>query len=716
MRAVLAAFLLLALVACDEDGAVGPEPGTDLGSRGDGTDPGFDGPPTDGAGQDVDDAGNDSLDSDSGGGDASDLGDVSATDGGGDVPTSDVDAGGDGSAEDVLEVVDDPLELVPRFAPFHPDGDFFRMPWPNDWRRQPDGRVDLSDFPRTDPLLLRHMIEVIEAEVDGFSTMPVVYVEFDQAVPDEALPSASVTLEMDASVQLIDLSHDGCGRRVPLVVTFDPEGHEYRPPNVLMGAPVVGFPLDPITPYGLVVTRDFGAEVGLHTRAPSEMGEVLRGEHADEALNTVYQPLIDCLGRDPTAGASLAISDVAVATVFTTQDPVYETRLMRDQVADPSRTEAPVVVDFAYDSDRSQPGRQRVYKGSYETPIFQVGNPPYNSDGGIELDDEGEPVVQRWERVPFSVTFPGQSEGDGPFPAIIWSDGTGATLFHHLGGEPVQDALAAGFAVATFAPQFHDERAVPGSDPVLHSFNFNNPESGRTVFRQQVVDTAYFVRVLREGVTEVDLDMPTLSTDRLLYGSHSQGSLVGAMVAGIEPEIDAFVLNGTGGYISETIIERKSPFDIEATLRTLLFVDEPLDLYHPVIQLVQMGADPVDNHNYARYWRGWPDHPSGSHVFLTNGMNDHTTPRRLIDMLTIAGDAAPLDPPGWDVDPHHVWSREPESLPIQGNRTALDDSPLTLGSYLDPETGHYTIYDVPEIRATAVGFWSSALEGVPRLE
>jgi hypothetical protein len=79
------------------------------------------------------------------------------------------------------------------------------------------------------------------------------------------------------------------------------------------------------------------------------------------------------------------------------------------------------------------------------------------------------------------------------------------------------------------------------------------------------------------------------------------------------------------------------------------------------------------------------------------------------------GDLAPLRPPGWDVDPYGVWAREPEAAPLAGNRVALDGTPLTLASHLAANHGHYTIYEVASVRAQAIRFLLTALDGTPEI-
>lgn len=598
--------------------------------------------------------------------------------------------------------------IVPRFETA--GDDFYRMPWPSDYRRHPDGRVDLGDFPNGSQPIVRLFVETIEEFVTGYSAMPVIYVALDGAPEVLSLPAPQQTIAPDSPVQLIDLSAEHCGDRTPIVLEYNYAGDRYRGDQVLSATPVVGFPLAPERSYALIVTVNLGHEDGFCSEPAQELAELLAGNHANGALVSSFAPLAPCLSE-----MGMGLDQIAGATVFTTQDAVGETRTLVDAVHGDDSIDAPTLRDWRLveeDEDRDYVS----YRAEYDTPIFQTGVSPYNNsgEGVFEFDGNGAPIVQRWEEVPLVISWP---DGvTGPVPVMIWVDGTGARLLPHRNQRVARAAFEAGFAVASFSPQFHGDRAVAGSDEVNHSFNYANPASGRTVFRQQVADTSYYIRVLREALPDVIGDLPELDTDTLVYGGQSQGGLVGAMLAGVEGEIDAYFLNGTGSYITETVLERKDPFDIAAMLEDFVQVDGGLDEFHPVIALVQLGADPVDPYNYARYWSGWEEHPSGSHMFLANGMLDHTTPQRLVEHITIVGDLAPIAPAGWDVDPYGLWDRAPEVLPISGNRTALDGSPLTLVTYLDEEQGHYTVFRVPEVRELMVSFWETALNGTPVVE
>jgi len=590
--------------------------------------------------------------------------------------------------------------------------DFYRAPWPSNARRRADGAPAMQDFPNpADIELLDAYVEVIEGNADGFSNLPVVYAGLVGELPAAALPAPPDTLQTQSVVQLVGVGPTNCGERVPLALALA-EGDGYVPAGTLQATPLDGWVLPPATDWAFVVLRMLGTNQGVTVPPPPFFREALVGA-GNDAWSQSLQPLRDCL-----PALELDPSLISFATVFTTQDPVRETRLMR-QVALES-ADAPTVVSWQEEPEFSN-AQYTTYGGRFLAPIFQEGITPYaviGDGGGLVFDAAGLPVVQRYEEVPFSIAFP--NNADGPLPVMVWEDGTAVSAtddrrvqFGHVGDDPFKEAIERGFAVANFQPQFHAGRSGPAADEVLHSFNFLNPESGRTAFRQQVVDTSTFIRLLDTAQASFD-GVPELDTTRMVYGGHSQGAIVGAMVAGLEDRFLAYMLNGVGAVLGTVIVERRDPIDINRTLSGVLgLAGGRLDRFHPVVQLAQLGADPVDPANYVRLWRGWAEHPQGNSVFMSNGFNDDTTHHTQIAAITIAADASPIQPAGWDVDPFDLWGRPEVTRPVFGNQRSINDSPLTIVSYLDADQGHFTIYRVAAVMTMGAEFWLSALDGVP---
>ncbi|MGM0558587.1 MAG: hypothetical protein ACQEVA_19535 [Myxococcota bacterium] len=602
----------------------------------------------------------------------------------------------------------DTADLVPRFEA---DGEgFYRMPWPSDMRLDEDGTLDLDDLPGQQTSLIARYVEVI-GEIDGYSTTPVAYFPFDSQVDpgEESIPGATETVQPDSPLQLIDVSEQGCGERIPVEARYKETGDRYTHDHVLQIGAVPGFTLRQRTPYAFVITTGFGAPNDYTIDRPPAIQAALADDATGE-MAEVYAPLRDCAEQ-----AGLALDDIAIATVFTTQDATTATRKMREVVMSDA-TDTPSISDWREWEDATTTDVV-AYRGTVDMPMFQEGTSPYQNTGGnLVFDADGMPEVQRWEAAPFSITVP-RDVPSGPLPVIIWEDGTGADINSHVGDTHITRALLSGFAVLSFEPQFHGDRATSGSDEILSTFNYLNPASGRTSFRQQVAETSYMIRLIREQL-DGHSDLPELDTERIMFGGHSQGAIVGAITAGVEPDIDAYYLNGVGGYLSETIVFRKDIVDVEALVKRFinLDADQDLDRFHLVVQLAQTGADATDPLNYASAWKGWEGHPDGSHVLMSNGKGDPTTSTRSMTALMTAGDVPAIGIAGWEVDPTGLrGDRAFTDNPASGNRTAESGRDLTFVSYTNKNTGHFTLYRDGRARNMALEFWKTALMGTPEV-
>jgi len=607
--------------------------------------------------------------------------------------TSDVFSGADGDAFGDADSVISPPDIDPSQEPlrprYAPEGlGFFDTPWPSDLRLTADGHVDLVGFPSSDNETVGNYVSTASAQIIGFSTNPVIYVNFDRLPSERSVPSVAESITPLSPIQLLAI--DGsCATSIPIEIKLDHEGDQFVPENTLMVSPVPGVVLEPNGRYAVVIYDWFGREDGLSTERPSAFDEA--------SENDVFDPLWSCLDE-----AGQPADRIAIATAFTTQDIWGELDAIQAMIGE---MDVPTVDEMSTELE----GNWLVTSGTYQTPGFQRGEPPYATEGGaIEFDDGGQPIVQRWESVGFMIARPPDAVNP---PVLLWIGGTGTTLRGVMPSEVGKHLFKLGFAIASFEPPFHGSRGT-GEEVATLAFNVFNPEAARSNFRQQAADTTYFARLLQESLGVDDLE---LNTDTMLYGGHSQGALVGAILAGVESAFSAYVLNGVGGYLSTTIVERTDPLDINQTVRSLIGESRPLDRFHPIVSIAQMLADVTDPVNYAGRWRGWPEAPSGSNVFLTNGLLDQAVPAGTIEALMRAGNVPPIEPQGWDYAIPGLPRLEAEPIPVHGNVAASDEGLLTLAGFLDAQQGHATLYRNLYPLLLAAQFWTTALEGVPVL-
>ena len=325
--------------------------------------------------------------------------------------------------------------------------------------------------------------------------------------------------------------------------------------------------------------------------------------------------------------------------------------------------------------------------------------------------EDGQPLIQRWESVPFAISMralPDDHPAAEERPSLVFIDGTGWKPWTHLYSRWLSEALDAGFVVFSFMPQFHGERAGVSGGPEVPTFNFFNPEAGRMNFQQQAVETSFFIRVIRDQLSTLE-GLPPLNVDKIVYGGHSQGAVAGALNAAVESEYSGYVFNGLSSYLTFTILQRKDLLDFEMLVRGLLDNGGPLSLFSPALQMMQLGSESVDPHNFASVWRGSAHQPSGNHVFVINGYKDETTTPRGMDHLTLTAELPVLDPAGWDIDPLNIGTVNAIQAPFSGNERSYSGEPLTLVTYLDPSSGHGTVYRNPTLRQMTIRFWETAL-------
>jgi pimeloyl-ACP methyl ester carboxylesterase len=580
---------------------------------------------------------------------------------------------------------------------------FFDRPWPSD-ARTIDGSPDLSDFPHLGEYeLLSGFIELAES-LDGFGANTPVYFRFDGALPLKDLPSPAQTRASTSPILLIniDRSSPRRGEIIPVEWSFQEEETNWQAENLLAVRPVWGYPLQSQTTYAVVITTDIAQ--------PAEgFSDVWRSDHAEHAL---YEPLQETLFQ-----LRVPVESVAVATVFTTQDTVGEVA----RIAASIQQQLPIPVLDQELTEWYSTGFFSAYFGEIVVPMWQHGEKPYTTQGGgFQFDDDGEPVLYGWERTAFTLTIPsGTPPADG-WPTVIYSHGTGGDHTTFASGSsnvPATVLAQVGIAGIGISQPLHGDRGT-GVNPSLYSFNYINPEAGRTMFRQGALDQVFMAELMtsRGAVFTFEGREIHLDPDRVAYLGHSHGGEVGAKAAPFFGDrLKGVVLSGAGGGLGITLIERESEdFDIQSLITdTLEFdSDEVLDTFHPAVMLIQLDAEATDPINYAPFWHsrqpGWDSAPIS--VLQTEGLQDVYTPPHSIEVLAGAAGTPVLSPTAQTATIQELTGLIDEPVPARDNMTGWDGSTVSVGLAQFPEEGHFAIFQEYEAVQLYQGFLSSALE------
>jgi len=528
-------------------------------------------------------------------------------------------------------------------------GNFFDLPFPSDLRRQPDGALDLHGFPN--PLHTKTIARYQQAisKGYGYSTAPTIYFHFSGPIQESNLPaSPAESIRPESSVFLVDVDPNSPerGRRFPLILRFYAERPSLfmGPENLLALLPLPGFVLRENTTYAAVVMKNLASKDGRPLAASAEFQTLAQGKTPEAKLGAAaaesYRPLWAWLQE-----AGIPTEEVAGATVFTTGDPTARMlRIFEAVERMPAlRPEAPLKLQREYPD-------YYVLEGTFRAPQFQTGTPPYkNGKGGwMVFDDQGYPIVQREETVPFVVCVPkGQMPASG-FPLLLYIHGTAGKSTQVVdrgrqpdpqtpapeGTGPALVAARRGIASAGAALPVSGER---GGDPMMISFyKFWNPESLRDNIRQSVAEAALFLRLLQALRIDPKLcpaaDASASASGLIFFDpkrtaamGQSLGSLIVGIYAAVEPGIQAVIPSGAGGHWG-WLASKGNYFDWAYLRKRNLGVTEALgaDIFHPLLALMENGLAEADPLSYAPHVILQPlPGRAPKHVWLSIGLYDH---------------------------------------------------------------------------------------------
>jgi predicted esterase len=593
---------------------------------------------------------------------------------------------------------------------------FFDRPWPSDLRLDDQGRPDLTGFPKRDDYALLETYATVAESVDGFGNNSPAYLRFQAPLDTSLLPDAQASVGPESLLLLVDVDPGSAhrGERVPVEWSWQASETEFEEENLLAVRPVYGFPLRPSTSYALVVREPLA-------RVAEPFSSVWAPGHPDHDHYLPLQETLFSLGID--------VETVAVASVFTTQDPVSElaeyATYIQERLDLPAFTDSLEMIDSfeAYD----------LYEGWTFAPLFQEGERPYNQQGGgLYRNEAGEPRPYLWEWIRFSLAVPkGRAAPEEGWPLYIYSHGTGGDYISYanngMGLEVANLMSRVGFVGLGIDQPLHGVRATANTDEEFHSFNILNPDSARGNFRQGALDQVFLAAavgaspyfVLPSGAVVID-------PDRMVFLGHSQGGISGALAGPfLGDQLDAMFLSGAGGGLGMTLMYREAGMDLVAVLSAVLELDEDeqVDTFHPVVALVQWLSDVTDPINYAPYWfherPPWEPAPEGGQgaledlglsVGMSEGVLDSYTPYQTTEALAAAGRVPLLEDVASASLAHELRGLVPLERPVSGNVSGYGDGELTAGLAQYPDDGHFAVFDNSEAAYTYLGFLLSAVE------
>jgi hypothetical protein len=595
------------------------------------------------------------------------------------------------------------------FDPASPD--FFDVPFPNELRRHDDGTIDLAGFPnpRNDPWV-RGLIEAAE-ENEGFGTASAVYFRFSAPIDTTTLPATpQMSRSLASSVFLVDLDEDSPGYGEPLpVYTFfrETEGFGWKPDTLVL-LPAQGFVLRELTLYAAVVTEELRDRDGRAVARDEGFSSLVDGRPDDgpsySDMETLYR---DGLGRLGELGVEP--DAVAGMTLFRTLDPTAGMRRVAEVVYD--EVETPSVADVAMTQETDQ---MWVFEGHYgPNPIYQYGWDqglfPYEDEGGgFVFDENGDPQRFGDETLAFALSVPKTPMPvPGGFPVLIYAHGTGGDYLSFVRDGTAGKMAELGIAALGIDNAMNGTRIPEGSSADLLFFNVMNIRAGRDNNRQAAVDVLQLEKLVpvlviaaadAPGGEEIRLD-----PGNILFMGHSQGGLNGALYLALSRACRGAYLSGSAGNMLYTIVYKKSPVNIMATIGLMLGLTatelETFDIgiFHPMVNLVQMFIDPADPVNYGRHWFAEPfDGIPPKSILQVEGMGDTYAPPQGIEALGVAAGLVPVNPMLATVEGFELMGTVPVDRPVVKNVSAgIDRVTAGFAQYAPAagEDGHFVSFD-----------------------
>lgn len=570
------------------------------------------------------------------------------------------------------------------------EGRFYDAPWPSDLRLDAEGHPIFDGFineaARSDGTDPATNVLNIASDRPAWPTVAAGYTRFSGAL-SPLVETDVIPASVESPLMLIDIDPDSPerGRLYPMVANT-PDADPYVPSGLLAMSMVPGFILHPERTYAYVVTnRILDAEGQPVTAAESFValrdGGVPPGEKGGEA-QSLYAPLwetLDTLGVDR--------STVVSASVFTTGDIVQNTYDLTERV----RAAYDLTIDnLQVDPDDGDHERFCELIGTIRFPQFQVGTPPYPTDGNFEIGADGLPVEQRTIDAPVVITLPkGEMPTDG-YPLVMYFHGSGGVAGQVVDrgymppggvetkGEGPAFVLAAhGFATVGSAHPVNPERlGDPGASSIAY-LNLDNLRAFRDTFRQGIIEQRLYLDALLEleidpatvaGCTGMTLPAGATSykidPQPVMAMGQSMGGMYTNLIGAVEPRIEAVVPTGAGGLWSYFILETELVGG-RTLLPIVLGTEAELSFLHPALALLETAWEAAEPAVYMprlarRPLEGHPARP----IYEPIGQGDSFFPVQLYDRIVLAY--------GHPQAGDQVWPEMQTSLSLAGLDGFLD--------------------------------------------
>lgn len=608
------------------------------------------------------------------------------------------------------------------------DGDFFRLPFPNDVRRK-GGKLSLAGFPTpgADVLgfdLVDRYRTWVEANADGFSPYSSVVLRFGGGIDFETLKTKDV-------IRFVDLT---AAADVGFGWTATTASTPYVCGSAITVRPLAGEPLAEGHTFAVLVSGAAKAKGGGAIEVAADFRAVTGATDPGAPLAEAWAAYAPLRTWAKTAGYDLA--SATTGTVFTTGKPralVEKTAAAVAAAAPPTFKgwvkcgAAPSPCPGAV-GDRACPsGADALFDELHALvtlPVLQKGTPPFRAsanDGDVVLDGAGAPASQGSVDVCVSLTVPKTAVMPaGGWPLVVVAhDVDGGFRSHVARGLAKRlasvDAGSANVAVLGFDQVGHGTRKPADVSAVSAALPTWSPGAMRGVSLQATADVLGVLRAAR-GLTLPAGSSPTSNEIRfgrtVLFG-HGQGAAAVALAAP-QTSVEGVVLAGNGGSFLDIVPRRTRPTSFFAVAPVVL--GEPsLGAASPVLSLLQNAVDGVDPLMHAGLVVRGANATTPRNVFVVYGLGDSFAPAAS-QVAYVQASGVGVAAPAASVPPEDGLAGTVIPVPAGGNLLAGTLTAIVRQYAPTSGDGHDVVFVAPQAMTDTDRFVADvAKSGVPKI-
>ena len=599
-------------------------------------------------------------------------------------------------------------------------------------------------------------VELIDKQVgalDGFGVRPLIELFVDGELDD--VPASTTAIEDVVGLVDVDPASTERGRVIAMEWRYDAER------AVLAGSPQRGQVLREGTRYAAFATTALRDTTGARVDRAAALDQLTshaRWQTTSAALAELGASTTDEIAALATfttqhASAPLVAARTAMAALpppeltFPDQAVIFRGAQLDSILGVATRaTEGPRAGLERWGNDNPT-GIAHDHVGTIASGEITVARFRRDDTGTDLPDDEtfemidGAPRLQAIETIPITFILPSTPAPTDGYPVIVYGHGLGASRDQLLSfAEPLtsQGYAVVGIDMVGHGSRFDPADRIANMSGQLAQFSgqpgkrdgFGDTTGPTTQFgffegflgvgavrdsiRQSALDLSRVVQLVRRPDLDLSaLGSPKLDARRVVYLAESFGTVVGTLLASIEPDVDLYVFDVPGGGILDLILPASPEISQLALplVEVIYGTDRPLDRWHPLISLMQAVIDGGDPLTYAPHVlrdrftiAGTPLGPR--HVIAIEVVGDQVLCNAGIDALALELGLAALEP-HLEIPDGMPSIPTPAAANLDGQTAVLVQySPATHGANWSAERG--TLRFAP-------GFPAAGDEPFPRL-